>query len=562
MNVKIGFLIVSTLLFIAGNTSAQKSNLKIFSTPDIKYKKRFSSQKATLEYIDKKVDELRKKGFAEANADSSNIVSDTIKSYIHLGEKYTWSSIDFNNIPLELISSFQSKLNKIEGSVFQAKQGQEIGRKIVEHYENNGFPFAKVEFDSIIIKNNKVKESIILLRGPLIHIDSISLKGEAKTNPHIVYRHIGIKKGDLYSEKKIKAIPTVIQNVPYLEMIRPQELYFTQSKNILFLYLKEVKNNRFSGILGFQNDPITNKLMLTGDLSLGLNNVFKQGEWINFNWNQFQNASQKLHLNIGFPYIFKTPIGIEATLDLFKQDTTFIDVKIEGSILFSINQLSRVELSISSRNSTSLSAISSNTAELANISLSNYSIGFTHRNYNYNNNPRKGLGAYAKVTLSNKSLKNQIEGDSVFTDPIQYQAILNVRYFIPTFPKQTIGLFGQVGAIFNEHLFQNEMFRLGGLNTIRGFNEEAIYASQYAIGTFEYRYLYEKNANIRLFTDFGYVKNQEINLNYQFIIGFGVGASIETKAGIFKLDYALGKQENELIQLSDAKVHIGYINNF
>jgi len=28
------------------------------------------------------------------------------------------------------------------------------------------------------------------------------------------------------------------------------------------------------------------------------------------------------------------------------------------------------------------------------------------------------------------------------------------------------------------------------------------------------------------------------------------------------IDYAMGKQENQQLQLSDAKVHIGYVNNF
>ncbi len=194
--------------------------------------------------------------------------------------------------------------------------------------------------------------------------------------------------------------------------------------------------------------------------------------------------------------------------------------------------------------------------------MTNYSLGLIHRNYDYNYNPRKGLGGDAKVTLSNKAINNEVEGDSISTDPIQYQAVLNLKYFIPTFSKQTLGLFVQAGAIFNDHLFQNEMFRLGGLKSIRGFNEESIYASQYGVGTLEYRYLYEKNANIRVFTDLAFLKNQEVNSDFQFIFGFGIGVSLETKAGIFNIDYAMGKRENEILQLSDAKVHIGYVNNF
>jgi hemolysin activation/secretion protein len=106
------------------------------------------------------------------------------------------------------------------------------------------------------------------------------------------------------------------------------------------------------------------------------------------------------------------------------------------------------------------------------------------------------------------------------------------------------------------------MFRLGGLQTIRGFNEASIYANQYAIFSFEYRFLYEKNANLRAFFDGAYVKNINIPQPVNFPIGFGIGASIETKAGIFKIDYAMGKFENEPITFSNAKVHFGYLNTF
>ena len=145
---------------------------------------------------------------------------------------------------------------------------------------------------------------------------------------------------------------------------------------------------------------------------------------------------------------------------------------------------------------------------------------------------------------------------------MQYQGVADVRYFIPIFRKQTIGLFFKGGGILNSVIYDNEMFRLGGLNSIRGFNEDAIFANQYAIFSFEYRYLYEKNANLSVFFDGAYVQNiNSLNIN-SYPIGFGIGASIETKAGNFKLDYAMGKYPDEKIKLSDAKVHFGYVNTF
>lgn len=562
MKLNFGLLIVLSLIFSATSSLAQKKTLQIISDPAIKFKKSFSNSDVLQSYLQEKVVSLKKKGHAQANVDSLIYTENRAIAYLHIGPVYTWSKLMLDSVPMEITSSMATKIKNIEGAPFYAVASKKIGDNIVSYYENIGYPFAKVVYDSIVFDNHEVEEKITLIKGPMIMIDSISLKGLTKINPYVVYQLIGIKPNSVYAEKKVQKIVPNLNNIPYLDVLRSPEFYFTENKNILFLYLKERKRNRFSGILGFQNNPNDDKLMLTGDLALGLNNVFKQGEWINFNWNRFQDASQKLFINVGFPYLFKSPIGIEGALNLFKQDSTYIDVLLEGTLLFSMTNQSRFEFSISTRQTNTLSDSPINNSDFANVSLVNYSLGIRHASFDNSFNPRKGFGAIARFTLSDKNVTQQLETDTIVSDPVQYQAILNLSYFIPTFKKQSIGLFFKGGAIFNEYIYQNEMFRLGGLTTIRGFNEESIFASQYGIGTIEYRYLYEKNTNLRLFTDIGFIKNQGIDDVFQGYIGFGIGASIETKAGFFNIDYAMGKQENQVLQLSDAKVHIGYVNNF
>jgi hypothetical protein len=45
-------------------------------------------------------------------------------------------------------------------------------------------------------------------------------------------------------------------------------------------------------------------------------------------------------------------------------------------------------------------------------------------------------------------------------------------------------------------------------------------------------------------------------------LSFGAGISFETKAGIFNLTYALGKQLNNPIILRAAKIHFGIVSLF
>jgi hemolysin activation/secretion protein len=122
---------------------------------------------------------------------------------------------------------------------------------------------------------------------------------------------------------------------------------------------------------------------------------------------------------------------------------------------------------------------------------------------------------------------------------------------------------GQGGSMVNDQLYSNELYRIGGIKTQRGVDEASIYASSFAIGTVEYRFLFEENSNFFVFVDQGWWEDQSRTpLLTDTPLGFGVGTSFETKAGIFSLSYALGKQFNNPVELRNGKIHFGFTSLF
>jgi hemolysin activation/secretion protein len=112
-------------------------------------------------------------------------------------------------------------------------------------------------------------------------------------------------------------------------------------------------------------------------------------------------------------------------------------------------------------------------------------------------------------------------------------------------------------------MFRNEIYRIGGLQTLRGFDEQAIFATSFLIGTIEYRFILEQNSNIFLFLDQAYYEDtarEEPLIDSPF--GFGAGVNFETGAGIFSLTYALGQQFDNTISLRGGKVHFGFTGFF
>jgi hemolysin activation/secretion protein len=103
------------------------------------------------------------------------------------------------------------------------------------------------------------------------------------------------------------------------------------------------------------------------------------------------------------------------------------------------------------------------------------------------------------------------------------------------------------------------LFRLGGSQSIRGFDEESIYASSYLLTSAELRLSLDNATQWFVFFD---------KLMYKSFIytdnpwGIGVGAELNTGAGLFFISYALGSQFNQSLEFRNSKIHFGYRNRF
>ncbi|MBK6634107.1 MAG: BamA/TamA family outer membrane protein [Chitinophagaceae bacterium] len=154
--------------------------------------------------------------------------------------------------------------------------------------------------------------------------------------------------------------------------------------------------------------------------------------------------------------------------------------------------------------------------------------------------------------------------DSVKARSYQFRVKLGAAHYFPVGKQATVKAAVQGGLFISPSTFRNELFQIGGYKLLRGFSEESIYATQYAVLTAEYRYRLALNSFIFGFVDGGLVKNkyQSVDLNNNFI-GIGLGMAFETKFGLLNISYAAGKRNDVKLNLREAsKIHFGYVNYF
>lgn len=570
--------IVILFLFACANAFSQKIELNIlFNDTAIKSSKvitysKYINLSALKSEINQVINQLNSKAYLTASLDSILVDSTKYTAYLHLGDQFKWSYLKPVNIDEEVLSKIGFRDKVFNNKPFNQRQLANFLNETINHYENNGFPFASLSFDSVQIEGNTFKGNLILNKHHRYKVDSVLIYGTATISQRYIQNYIRIKHGDSYNEALIKNISTRIKELSFVEEKQPFKVVFNETESKIILDLKKKQASRFNGILGIQPNNETGKLRLTGDVKLNLLNSFKKGEEIVFNWRSIQENTQDLNTGFSYPFVLNTPFGLDYNFKLYKRDTTFIDVFnkigvryiLKGNNYFSVFYQNKSSSLLSTKNFASLTVL----PDYADISSQLYGIGVYFAKLDYNLNPRKGFSIAAEGAVGTKNIKknNAIKEslyDGIKLNSSLYNTTSILDYYIPLKKRSVIKLSSKNGLTLNESLFDNELIRIGGLFTLRGFDEESIFANFYSIATLEYRYILEQNSFLYLFFDGAYYEKDNVK---GYIsdrpIGFGAGMSFDTKAGIFSISYALGKQFDNPILFRSAKIHFGFINYF
>jgi len=570
------FLLLNIIVIVSNNAVAQKPvSIQLNNSGEVckKCNKIFSkniNEKIIDSIANEYVNCLKSNAFLASSVDSIKIKGDTILVYIYNNVKYKWQKLNFIDDNAKLINNIHFNNQKFTGKPINYNAIIKIKSKILSNYENNGYPFVSIKTDSLEVAKGFISANYQVISGDLITFDSLEIIGNIKLSQSYLEHYLGVINKKIYNEKKVRLINQRIKELPFLLIDKPTEIYFINKSARIRLFLKPKKANQFNGILGVTPDSKTpGKILLTGDISLNLINSFKIADQIEFSWKKLETSSQNLYANIQLPYLFNKPIGAQASIKLFKKDSTYLNVTTHLGLPFYLSGNNNIGVYYENSSSTLLSTtelISATT--LPNVSgyhsnIFGLSVNLSSLDYKFN--PRKGLQVRVQAGYGEKIIEKQPQINPLLYNGVNLTSFRNelfadISNYTNIFGKFVLKLRVQTGYINTKTLLKNELYRIGGVSTLRGFDEESIYASAYGIASSELRYLFEENSAFFAFYDQGYYKSIDIKVDNP--AGFGAGIEFQTKAGIFTLSYALGHQLGNSVQFRAARVHFGFVNRF
>ncbi|GAB3231593.1 hypothetical protein J0A67_17705 [Algoriphagus aestuariicola] len=524
----------------------------------------FSERDSALMLTDSLTRLFHRGGFLEGRF-NERIQGDTLTLHWDSGRLFRWEKIDLGNVPPNIVAQLGTPNLSYPAPYRWMEEGLKLS-------ENNGYPFAELKIDSLEIRDSFLSGKITYVAGPYITWDSLEIAGESKTKATYLQLISGLAPGSPFSQEELENATMTLRKSPYFTLVGSPYLSFqTQQAKPIFT-LQDRRVNVFDGVVGLlpnENEP--GKMLVTGEVDLRLYHLGGKGRDFLIQWQRLNIQSQSLEIHAREAFIFRSPLDFNVGFSLLKQDSTFVNRTFELAFGYRISDEGYLDFFTRRQAGDLISPEGLEHSETLPTAIdyrwNQYGMGLDWDMLDSPITPRRGMLFQGQFSLGNKKiLENTGLPEEAYEDldesSPQYQVWFSAEKHLYLKPGWGMWIRGVGGFLENENLFLNEFFRLGGLKSIRGFNEKSFFAKSYGYLNLEQRLFFDQNSYLVLFTDMGVLENPYSDKKNDRPFSFGTGINLDTDGGLFSFVFALGKSNTQSMSFAYSRIHFGYLARF
>ena len=546
------------LLFIifafSGLSSAQNFNLKIIGSTDIEtnridsigYLTIHKNAKSILEESNILNETLLRIGFIESQLlEKSKPNDSTFLFKLNIGKKTKSIHIYVSKKYSDIIAENYSIKNDTLQLPIESAEG--FLNTTLKKLEVNGFSMAKVQLTNIQKLNTKLIADLVITKEIKRTVNDIVINGYEKFPESHKKNILRLYRNKIFNQKNLEKLYLDFEKFRFVKQSRYPEILFTKEATKIYVYLDKTKPNTFDGFVGFTNNE-TKKVIFSGYLDLALNNILNSGEKLNFYWKSDGQNQKTFNLSVELPYIFKSPLGVKAEINIFKQDSTFQNAKTAFNLGYYFNYNTRFYIGYQSTESSDIQNINS-------TNLSDFNNSFTTTSFEFIDFKIDDFLFPEKTKLDIKfgigSRQSKQSSDE------QLLGSLNFHHNIYLNQKNIINLKSHNFYLQSNSYIVNELYRFGGINSFRDFNENSLQGNFFSSLLSEYRYILAPNLYVHTIIDYGYTQDKTAQSNNN-LLGLGLGFGLLSKNGLFNFVYANGNNNNQTIKATNSIIHISF----
>ena len=528
------------LILVAKDTIQNRIVSEIYHT------KKHLQKKDALDEIDRILQQVKKRGFFTARIDSISKTNKELIAYLDLGKK-------INEI---IIVTKKDNTNGIIDSgidsiKIKTREFSDLTNQLLEQIDRKGNSFSEITYVNPLLKNDTLFLEMKISNSSSRKIDKVITRGYEDFPKKFITKYFLIDKNTVFSKQKLNQVSALSNKLDFIKEKKAPEVLFKKDSTHLYLFLDKIGTSSFDGLVNFSSKENGKGLLLNGNLDLKLNNTFNTGEKFEIIWNKVSDEKTDFKINSYVPYVLNSKFSTTLEFYLYREDSTFINTNFELKTDYSINQKSHASILYSSEKSNYLLNISNN--DLA--SYSNYFIGL---GYELKKSSTSNLYKYKNGLNLNLTIgKRKTDIESINQLKFHFSAFANVQIN----NRGYLNIKNESGLLTSRNYLLNELFRIGGANSIRGYNEQSIFTNGYSYSNIEFRYSLDTSSYLYSITDLGVYKENTTN-KIKKLIGIGAGYQFRINNNLVNLGYVISTNSSTNAELNSSRLVVRWTSFF
>jgi outer membrane protein assembly factor BamA len=454
------------------------------------------------------------------------------------------------------------------GAPFDPRAFEADVQALLDRYEAAGRPLAQIRTETTLdTTTSRLALTLAIDEGPKLWLKAIEVPDEARTSPGLIARLTDLRVGAPLIDYDPAALRQSLRESPYFRSVGPPALRVTEDGGaILRVPVEEASPGAFDVVLGYL--PPSGRGdggQLVGSGELTLEHLFGGGRRLDLALNRRPGQTSIVDVTVSDPYVLGLPVRLTASFRGEQRDSTYGERRYGLGAGYQLTRAFEVSGRVSREVVTPGQAggrLRDGRQRIPRAQTLFYGVGLRYEAVDRRVNPRRGVRLRVRADQGRKERTRRrvtAAGDTTRERSSLRQERLRgtVRAFVPFFDRQVLVLGGDGAVLRSPSYDRSDLFRFGGAESLRGYDEDRFLGNVTVRGLVEYRLQLDRRSYAYVFGDLGYVERPALGAGRalrDWRPGYGLGLQIQTAIGRIRTTYALNP---EVSTPADGRIHFG-----